>query len=157
MLDFDLAVLYEVETRILNQSVKRNSRRFPEDFRFQITWEEIKNLKSQFVTSRWGGTRKRAFAFTEHGVAMLSSVLRSEKAIDTNIAIMRAFIAIRSYSLRFDELAAKVMEHDKGLADINEVLRWLGEENQARHDEIQALHPEDVLPKDWSERARIGF
>ena len=88
---------------------------------------------------------------------MLSSVLRSEKAIDTNIAIMRAFIAIRSYSLRFNELAAKVMEHDKALADINEVLRWLGEENQARHDEIQALHPEDVLPKDWSERARIGF
>lgn len=70
---------------------------------------------------------------------MLSSVLRSEKAIDTNIAIMRAFIAIRSYSLRFNELAAKVMEHDKALADINEVLRWLGEENQARHDEIQAL------------------
>ncbi len=157
MLDFDLAELYEVETRELNQSVKRNARRFPEDFMFQLTWEEMKNLISQIVISSWGGNRKRPFAFTEQGVAMLSAVLKSDKAIDTNIAIMRAFVAIRRFSLTFDELAAKVMEHDKGMADVNEVLRWLGEENQARYDEIQALHTDDVLPKDWDERARIGF
>ena len=139
MLDFDLAELYEVETRILNQAVKRNTKRFPEDFMFQVTWEEMKNLKSQFVISSWGGTRKRPYAFTEQGVAMLSSVLRSEKAIDTNVAIMRAFVALRRYAMTFDELAAKIISHDKELADINEVLRWLGEENQARADEIKAL------------------
>ncbi len=127
MFDFDLAELYEVETRGLNQAVKRNTRRFPKDFMFQITWEELKNLKSQFVTSSWGGTRKRPFAFTEQGVAMLSSVLRSEKAIDTNVAIMRAFVALRHYALNFAELADKVLSHDKELADINEVLHWLGE------------------------------
>ncbi len=129
ILDFDLAELYEVETRALNQSVKRNARRFPEDFMFQLTWEEMKNLMSQIVISSWGGKRKLPYAFTEQGVAMLSGVLKSDKAIDTNIAIMRAFVAIRRFSLTFDELAAKVMEHDKGMADINEVLRWLGEEN----------------------------
>jgi len=88
---------------------------------------------------------------------MLSSVLNSDKAIQTNIAIMRAFVAIRQYALTFAELSEKVMAHDKELGDIVEVLRWLGEENQARFDEIQALHMEDVPPMDWEERARIGF
>ena len=157
MLDFDLAELYEVETRVLNQAVKRNARRFPEDFMFQITWEEMKNLKSQFVTSSWGGTRKQPFAFTEQGVAMLSSVLRSEKAIDTNVAIMRAFVALRHYALSFAELADKVLSHDKELADINEVLHWLGEENKARYDENQALQNREITPGEWAERARIGF
>jgi len=118
----------------------------------------MNDMVSQFVIPSkkyFGGAAP--FAFTEQGVAMLSGVLRSDKAIDTNIAIMRAFAAIRRFSLTFDELAAKVMEHDKGMADINEVLRWLGEENQARYDEIQALHTDDVPPMDWEERARIGF
>ena len=78
MLDYDLAELYEVETRALNQAVKRNMKRFPIDFMFQLNEEEAEILKSQFVTSSWGGTRKLPFAFTEHGVTMLASVLRSE-------------------------------------------------------------------------------
>ncbi len=158
MLDFDLAILYEVETRVLKQAVRRNTRRFPDDFMFELSETEMTDMVSQFVIPSkkyFGGAAP--FAFTEQGVAMLSGVLKSDKAIDTNIAIMRAFVAIRRYSLTFDELAAKVMEHDKGMADVNEVLRWLGEENQARYDEIQALHPDDVPPRDWEERARIGF
>lgn len=94
MFDFDLAALYQVETRILNQSVKRNIKRFPEDFMFQLTVEEWQNLKSQFVISSWGGVRKLPYAFTEQGVAMLSSVLNSDIAIEVNIAIMRTFIAV---------------------------------------------------------------
>ncbi|MFN7424184.1 MAG: ORF6N domain-containing protein, partial [Chitinophagales bacterium] len=88
MLDFDLSELYEIETRVLNQAVKRNINRFPQDFMFQLNEIEFTNLKSQFVTSRWGGTRKLPFAFTEQGVAMLSSVLHSSKAIEVNISIM---------------------------------------------------------------------
>ena len=95
MLDFDLAELYEVETRALNQAVKRNIKRFPSDFMFQLTNKEFDNLMSQSVISSWGGTRKLPFAFTEHGVTMLASVLRSERAIELNIQIVRAFIALR--------------------------------------------------------------
>lgn len=104
MLDRDLAELYQVETRVLNQSVKRNIKRFPSDFMFQLTKEEFDNLmsqfatsslKSQFVISSWGGIRKLPFAFTEQGLAMLSGVLNSDVAIEVNISIMRAFVAIR--------------------------------------------------------------
>ena len=109
MLDSDLAMLYGVETRTLNQAVKRNIKRFPEDFMFQLTQEEashsrsqfatlnnlVDNLKSQFVTSSWGGTRKLPFAFTRNGIAMLSSVLTSETAALANIRIMRAFVTMR--------------------------------------------------------------
>lgn len=95
MLDKDLAELYQVETRMLNQAVKRNIERFPEDFMFQLSGEEWQILKSQFVISSWGGARKLPYAFTEQGVAMLSSVLRSNTAIQVNIHIMRAFIAVR--------------------------------------------------------------
>lgn len=91
MLSQHLAELYEVEPRALNQAVKRNIARFPEDFMFQLNPEEFANLKSQFVTSSWGGIRTAPYAFTEQGVAMLSSVLRSERAIQVNIEIMRAF------------------------------------------------------------------
>lgn len=109
MLDGDLARLYGVETKVLNQAVKRNIERFPDDFMFQLTKEEFLrsqiatlneaqiNLKSQNVTSSWGGNRKRPYAFTENGVAMLSSVLRSKTAIEVNIRIMRAFTAMRSF------------------------------------------------------------
>lgn len=111
MLDRDLALLYGVETKVLNQAVKRNIARFPEDFMFQLTREEwknmssqivtlnkdVKNMKSQIVTSSWGGTRKLPYAFTESGIAMLSSVLRSPTAIEVNIRIMRAFIAMRHF------------------------------------------------------------
>ena len=91
MLDSDLANLYAVETKVLNQAVNRNIDRFPEDFMFQLNPEEFANLKSQFVTSSWGGIRTAPYAFTEQGVAMLSSVLRSRRAIQVNIEIMRAF------------------------------------------------------------------
>jgi len=91
MLDKDLADLYEVETRALNQAVSRNTERFPEAFMFQLNQQEFEILKSQFVTSSWGGTRKLPYAFTEQGVAMLSSVLRSKKAIQVNIQIMLVF------------------------------------------------------------------
>lgn len=95
MLDFDLAILYEVETRTLNQTVKRNGKRFPTDFMFQLDKIEFENLKSQIVTSSWGGSRKLPNAFTEQGIAMLSGLLNSDKAIKINIAIMRAFVEIR--------------------------------------------------------------
>lgn len=95
MLDKDLACLYGVEVRSLNQAVKRNAERFPSDFMFQLNNEEWMILKSQFVISSWGGVRKLPYAFTEMGVAMLSSVLRSPIAIQVNINIMRAFVAVR--------------------------------------------------------------
>lgn len=97
MLDRDLAKLYEVETRTLNQQVKRNIDRFPKDFMFQLSHKEFSNLKSQNVISSWGGSRKLPNAFTENGVAMLSSVLKSKAAIEVNIRIMRAFNAMRSF------------------------------------------------------------
>lgn len=99
MLDSDLARLYGVETRVLNQAVKRNIERFPEDFMFQLTEENSQNLKSHFVISSWGGNRKAPYAFTENGVAMLSSVLRSKTAIEVNIRIMRAFTSMRSFMM----------------------------------------------------------
>lgn len=97
ILDRDLATLYGVENRVLNQAVKRNSERFPEDFMFQLNKAEDDDLKSQNVTSSWGGRRKLPYAFTEQGIAMLSSVLRSPMAIDVNIRIMRAFVAMRRF------------------------------------------------------------
>jgi len=104
LLDFDLAEMYQVETRALNQSVKRNIKRFPDDFMFQLTEDEWKNLTSQIVISSWGGTRKLPFAFTEQGIAMLSGLLNSDIAIETNVLIMRAFVALRQYSLNYSEL-----------------------------------------------------
>jgi hypothetical protein len=97
MLDADLAEIYQVETKVLNQAVKRNIDRFPSEFMFRLTEEEYDNLKSQIVTSSWGGRRKLPFAFTEHGVIMLSSVLNSKIATQINIAVVKAFIGMRRY------------------------------------------------------------
>lgn len=97
MLDRDLAELYGVETKRLNEQVKRNIERFPEDFMFQLTSNEFDNLKSQFATSSWGGVRKLPYAFTEQGVAMLSGVLKSSTAVEVNIRIMRAFVSMRHF------------------------------------------------------------
>ena len=91
-MDRDLAELYGVETRVLNQAVKRNIRRFPKDFMFQLNSKEFNILKSQFVTSSWGGQRKMPYAFTEQGVAMLSGIIHSPKAVEMNIAIMNTTI-----------------------------------------------------------------
>ena len=95
LLDLDIALLYGVETRTLVQAAKRNRQRFPSDFMFQLTVEEIESLRSQSVISSWGGRRYRPYAFTEQGVAMLSSVLRSQRAVQVNIEIMRAFVRLR--------------------------------------------------------------
>jgi hypothetical protein len=110
MLDRDLAELYGVETRVLNQAVRRNIDRFPEDFMFQLTDEELQNWKSQIVISNSikMGLRNRPYAFTELGVAMLSSVLGSKVAIQINMGIMRAFVTLRKYALGYDELNRKL-------------------------------------------------
>ena len=109
MLDADLAELYRVETKAFNQAVKRNFARFPEDFMFQLTPVEAKSLRSQIVTSKRGrgGRRYRPFAFTQEGVAMLSSVLNSARAVQVNIAIMRAFVALREMAGTYANLARK--------------------------------------------------
>ena len=99
MLDMDLAKLYEVETRVLKQAVRRNIERFPMDFMFELNENEIQNLTSHFVTTSWGGQRHKPFAFTEQGIAMLSSVLKSKKAIHMNISIMRAFVMMRQWAI----------------------------------------------------------
>jgi hypothetical protein len=108
LLDRDLAELYEVETRVLNQAVRRHLKRFPEDFMFELSYQELKNLKSQFVTSSWGGVRKQPRAFTEQGVAMLSGILNSDRAIDVNIQIMRAFVQLRHLVIEHTELKREV-------------------------------------------------
>jgi len=114
MLSPDLADLYQVETRALVQAVKRNIDRFPPDFMFQLTSEEYSNLKSQIVISSWGGPRRATpYAFTELGVAMLSSVLSSRRAIQMNIAIMRAFVQIRQLAVSHKDLADKIAAMEK--------------------------------------------
>jgi hypothetical protein len=128
MLDADLAALYEVETKALIQAVKRNIERFPEDFMFQLTPEEYTILRSQIVTSRgWGGRRYPPYAFTEQGVAMLSSVLRSRRAIAVNIEIMRAFIRLRQLLASHVDLARKLddleKKYDNQLKEVFEAIR----------------------------------
>ena len=113
MLDADLAELYEVETRVLVQAIKRNIDRFPEDFMFQLTKQEFDNLRSQSVTSSWGGRRYPPYAFTEQGVAMLSSVLRSNRAMQVNIQIMRTFVQLRRMLTTNAELARKLAAMEK--------------------------------------------
>ena len=114
LLSTELAKLYEVAPNVLIQAVKRNLRRFPEDFMFQLTEEEYKILKSQFVTSSWGGARRATpYAFTEQGVAMLSSVLHSERAVQVNIAIMRAFVKLREMLASHRDLARRLKKMEK--------------------------------------------
>lgn len=130
MLDADLAGLYGVETRVLVQAVKRNLERFPEDFMFQLSREEFAVLRSQSVTSSdWGGRRYPPYAFTEQGVAMLSSVLRSQRAIQVNIEIMRAFIRLRQILASHAELARKLdaleKKYDAQFKDVFEAIRQL--------------------------------
>jgi len=152
MLDRDLAKLYEVETRILNQAVKRNEKRFPEDFMFQMSKEEMDDWKSQIVISNRErmGLRKPPMVFTEQGVAMLSSVLNSDRAIIVNIQIIRVFTKIRrllethSEILRkLEQIEKKEIEHDQQIILIFEYLRQLEKSRQQQDD--QAL------------RKRIGF
>lgn len=138
MLDVDLADLYGVPTGALVQAVKRNARRFPPDFMFQLTEQEVKTLKSHSVIlpreclRYWGRRRRAPYAFTEQGVAMLSSVLRSDRAVDANVAIMRAFVRLRQLAAanvelaeKLDELEQRVAGHDHAIGEIVRAIREL--------------------------------
>ena len=164
MLDKDLAELYQVEVRVLNQSVKRNMKRFPPDFMFQLTKEEWEYLKSQFVTSSWGGIRKLPYAFTEQGLAMLSGILNSDIAIEVNIGIMRAFVAIRQMAAlpkptQTSELERRIENIEKYIEevfadqnDINEDTRMQLELINQTLAELQAKKKQEDKP-----RNPIGF
>lgn len=165
MLDRDLAFLYETETKSLNLAVKRNIKRFPPDFMFQLTKEEYDSLRLQFETSNpaseslrlqietskgRGGSRYLPYAFTEQGVAMLSGILNSDKAINMNIAIMRAFVEIRRVLLQqtdlkeqLKEIRERIDEHDTQLNSI--------------YDAMENLLDEKAAQRKWDERDRIGF
>ena len=132
MIDRDLAELYKVPTGRLNEQVKRNISRFPGDFMFQLRQKEFKILKSQFAISSWGGIRKLPYVFTEQGVAMLSSVLHSERAVQVNIAIMRAFVKLRQilsthkeFAHKLEQLERKIEKHDEEIHAIFEAIRQL--------------------------------
>lgn len=171
ILDRDLAALYQVETKVLNQAVKRNIERFPEDFMFQLTlkeWREIAvsegiiDLKSQIVTSNWGGVRKMPYAFTEHGVVMMASLLRSEIAVKMSVQITRAFVAMRQALVSLTATEAKVellnekierlnlyieeVMHDQN--DVNEMQRAINEETAMQLELInQSLAELQAKPK----------
>ena len=169
MLDFDLAGLYEVETRVLNQAVKRNIKRFPEDFMFRLTTSEWQVIRSQIVTATsinsmssqivMTSSNKRPtialpYAFTEQGVAMLSGILNSDVAINMNIAIMRAFVEIRKLGVGNNKVAEQIKilfermgEHDVQLAAIYDAMENLMDEKV----------DEKIRKKTWQERERIGF
>ena len=166
MLDFDLAALYQVTTSALNQAVKRNIKRFPDDFMFQLSKGEFDNLKSQIVTSSWGGTRKPPYAFTEQGLAMLSAVLRSSVAIQTSITIMRAFVAMRNYILQSTQVSAELLElrsrlqlveHDcrENLEAVNDLSEDMRKDIDAIYEAIGALSVK--LPEAKKSRQPIGF
>ncbi|WP_269234105.1 ORF6N domain-containing protein [Flavobacterium flavigenum] len=147
LLDFDLAQLYEVETKRLNEQVKRNIARFPSDFMFQLAEIEFENLMSQIATSSWGGTRKLPFAFTEHCVLMLSSVLKSDKAIQTNIQIMRIFTKVRQMLLDTTEIKVDILQIQKKL------------ENHDKNIELVFSYLDELTEKKEheTERVKIGY
>jgi hypothetical protein len=150
MLDRDLAELYDVPTKVLNQAVRRNSRRFPGDFMFQLSNEEFQNWRSQIVTSNPAakmGLRRRPYAFTEQGVAMLSSVLNSDRAIEVNIAVMRAFVRLRQILATHKDLARK----------LDELERKLGEHDEHFRVVFEAIRQLMAPPADAEKKRRIGF
>jgi hypothetical protein len=165
MLDRDLAALYEIETKALNLAVKRNIKRFPKDFMFQLIKEEFDDLRFQIETTEndkslrlqnetskkgRGGTRYLPYAFTEQGVAMLSGVLNSDKAIAMNIAIMRAFVEIRRILIQKTDLRVQ----------LNEIRERLGEHDvqlNAIYDAMENLLDEKAAQRKWGERRKIGF
>ena len=136
MLDMDLAKMYQIETKRLKEAVRRNSRRFPPDFMFELTSNEWENLRTQFASSSWGGKRYLPFAFTEQGIAMLSSVLHSDVAIEINISIMRAFLHMRQWALSHEELAIQLRNlekrYDRKFVDIEQVLTYLMQKDQKK-------------------------
>lgn len=149
MLSVHLAELYEVEPRVLIQAVKRNIERFPEDFMFQLNAEEFANLKSQVVISSWGGARTAPYAFTEQGVSMLSSVLRSSRAIQANIAIMRTFVQLRQMLTSNAELSRKLVAMEKNY-DIKFRAVFEAIHELMTPPETQKKHPIGFAP--WKEK-----
>jgi hypothetical protein len=145
MLDTDLAELYDVPTKRLNEQVKRNINRFPADFMFQLTAEESENLRSQFATSSWGGRRVAPYAFTEHGVLMLSSVLNSERAVKVNIQIMRIYTKLRELLLTHKDISLKLEQLENQVAQNNEDILTI----------FAAL--KELLNPSVEPRPRIGF
>jgi hypothetical protein len=149
MLDFDLAELYEIPTKALNQAVKRNLKRFPSDFMFQLTIEEWANMRSQLVTASQEkrNIKTTPYAFTEQGVAMLSGILNSDIAINVNIAIMRTFVMIRKHAIEHKDFNEKLnvleTKYDKKFGDIYEALNYLLQKKETE--------------KKQSERKQIGF
>ena len=150
MLDRDLAELYEIETKQLKRAVKRNINRFPEDFMFELTTGEFNNLRSQFGTSSWGGSRYLSMAFTEHGVIMLASVLNSERAVQMNIRIVRIFTRMREMLnthkgvlQKLEKIEQKLAEHDDQILVIFKYLKQL---EQSKKQEL-----------DYQNRKRVGF
>ena len=155
MIDKDLAELYGVETKRLNEAVKRNIKRFPEDFMFQLSKDEWENLKSQFATSSWGGIRKLPYVFTEHGVTMLASILNSEKAIDVNIQIVRVFIRLRQYAMLQASRNAEIEELRKMLMlHIENTENRLSEHDETINQIIEVLNNLIEKPR---ETKKIGF
>ncbi len=171
MLDFDLAELYQVETRALKQAVRRNIERFPEDFMFEITEPEYNYLKTSLtsqivISNERGGRRYMPFAFTEQGVAMLSSVLRSRTAIQANIAIMRAFVAMRNYitttttvTAELSEIRARLALLERADEDNAEAVNDLSEDMRKELDNIyEAIAALSVrIPEVKKPREPIGF
>jgi hypothetical protein len=164
MLDFDLAVMYQSETREINQKVKRNIRRFPSDFMFQLTKQEFADLKSQIVTSSWGGTRKLPYAFTEQGVAMLSGLLNSDIAISVNISIMRAFVAMRQLMLNppvndVTKLQNEVRQLKQYIEEVFTDYNDINEDTRMQLELINETLAELQSKNKWIDRPRnpIGF
>ena len=172
MLDRDLAQMYGVETKVLNQAVRRNLDRFPEDFMFMLTLSECKvleiSMRSQFVTSKMGGNRYATLAFTEQGVAMLSTVLRSKTAIQINISIMRAFVTMRSYmssvsavTSELSELKERILTIEQSGKDNAEAISDVSDDIQKELDDIYlALSQLAAKQKEndsLKERQKIGF
>lgn len=137
MLDFDLALLYNVENKALKQAIRRNITRFPEDFMFELSEIEFNTLRSQIVTSKRGGVRYMPFAFTEQGIAMLSSVLSSEKAIAINISIIRAFVTLRQFNLTYGELKERIVAIESQFPDIYKALNYLVDKDKNIITEIE--------------------
>ena len=152
MLDFDLATLYNTETRTLKQAVKRNLDRFPKDFMFQLNkkeWQELITIGDK-LPEGVKFSPVLPYAFTEHGVTMLASILKSKKAIQMNIAIVRAFIALKQFALNYKELADQIKELKDTTSNHNTQLNHI-------YDALENLLDEKVEQKKWQDRERIGF
>ena len=163
MLDFDIAEMYGVETRRLNEAVKRNIERFPEEFMFQLTKLEWENLMSQIATSSWGGTRKLPYVFTEHGVTMLSSVLRSSTAVQASIVIVKAFVAMRQLVLnpptdKIGRLETEMQELKQYIEEIFTDYNDINEDTRLQLEQINITLAEmQVKNRLHKPRRRIGF